>query len=368
MKLLNVSDFKRDKLNIIDIDGMKIIHEVDVGRKPYPVDQVQDDIVFVSTRGERSVQPVNIKTGESLEKICLKHKPRSTSNHQSRSLALIGGVDKALTSLIDTKSMEVLFSVGSGRSDPRRDYGGKLASGHPFWIDKKLFLHFDRIERRVELYNIESGDLIDSVNTPSSVHHVAKGFGAFYGVCEGNRGSKIPPSVIKFSVKYNNINILEHKFLDIPKMSIAMTGAHHLTVDIKSKLIYVGTADSRMYTLSPDSLEVINYIDTGIGCGHVTLCPDVGLGVTTNHNDIFMTVFDISTNRTVGKIEVSSPAVGKNKTQGHTSKWFSSKKRLITTVPQEGKVIEIDPRSLIVTRECALKKSYLIQGCFVELD
>ena len=217
---------------------------------------------------------------------------------------------------------------------------------------------------RFKLYDFSTQQLVDSANLPTSGHHVEKVDDNYYMMCEGNRSSQILPSVLKFQIVNKRIRISANCFLPIPLQSYSSTGGHHLTVDGKNQLVYVGTADARLFTLRMSDLKVLNYIDTGPGCGHVTLCPEIGRGVTTNHLGTAMTVFDLSSGRRIGDIAVSSPQTGTKKTQGHTSRWDSNLSRLYTTAAQDGKIMEIDPAALAVTNALSINGAYLIQGCF----
>lgn len=365
MSTLCVSDNSQNKLVIVDLGTMSIAHTVSTGKSPYPVDRVSTDKVFVSTRGEQSILPVDFKTGKSDSVIPLPHKPRSTSSHASRTIALVGGVESSLTTVVDTSTQKALFSVGKDDRDTRRDFGGGLACGHPAWVSDNSFLHLDRVERRLELFDLNTRDQLSWCNLPTSPHHIAQGADSFYAMCEGNRQSLIPPSVVKFQVVDGVINIEQHKFLPVPLLASKLTGAHHLTIDIKNNRVYIGTADARLYTLDALNLDVLNIIDTGSGCGHVTLCPEIGLGVTTNHTDTFMTVFELLSGRKCSDILVSSPQVGKKKTQGHSSKWYGAEGLLYTTAAQDGKVLEIDPTNQTIIRELEVEGAYLLQGTFV---
>lgn len=365
MSIFCISDKKQNKLEVIETKNMSKIHSLDVGRIPYPVDQVTSDVVFVSTRGEESIQPVNIIKGQVYNPIKLPHRPRSSSSHPSKSLTLVGSVESTMTSVIDTKNMKYLFSVGQSLSDNRRDYGGGLSCGHPAWVSKSKFLHLDRITRRLEMYSIKSEKMLSSVNLPTSAHHVEQCEDCFYVMCEGSQTSMIPPSVAKIRVKGDDIIFERHQFLPIPHLFFNSTGGHHLTVDDTLNQLYVGTADARMFILDLQTLQVKHAIDSGKGCGHVTLCPEAGLGITTNHTDISMTVFELKTGKKMGDIAVSSFQIGNNKTQGHTSYWDKSCGSFYTSLPQDGKIIEIDPLNLKVKNELYIPNAYLIQGCIV---
>ncbi len=365
-----VSDYNQNSLVIVDVSNMTHKTTVQVGSKPYPVDLISPNLVLVSTRGLRSIQPVDVRAGTALSPVAIPHKPRSTTSHPRKNMALIGGADKALTTVLDTSTFKPIVSVGTGNTFPRRnssrrDFGGDMACGHPAWGPEDTILHLDRIDRRIDLYDLNN-KLISWVNTPTSAHHMIFIDGDGYlALCEGNPVSRINPSVLKFHISKKGITIDAHTFLPIPLIHASQTGGHHLTYDRNRNFVYVGTNEGRMFTLSASDLSPINVVDTGPGCGHVTICPQMNLAVATNHTGISMTVIDLNSGRVAGSIGVSQPAVGNQKTQGHTSKWFANSSRLVSTAAQDGLILEIDPSARKVTRSFAVGSAYLIQGCFV---
>lgn len=363
--LLCISDNEQDMLVIVDLSAMTIMRTVSVGSEPYPVDAIAQDLVAVSTRGLMSIQPVEVSTGHALPPVPLEHTPRSTTRHPQKALALIAGGDRTLTTVLDVNTLKPLCVVGAGSQDTRRDFGGGLACGHPAWGPDDTILHLDRIARR-ELYDI-AGKRMDSVNLPSSAHHVTPIDGGYLALCEGNPESHISPSVLKFHIAESRITVDAHSYVPVPPIHVTETGGHHLTYDGTRGVAYVGTNEGRLFTLRADGLHLLNVVDTGPGCGHVTICGQNGqLAVTTNHAGVSMTVIDINTGRTMGSIDVSRKAQPPKKTQGHTSKWFASTGRLITTAAQDGKVLEIDPATRQITRDVSVRGAYLIQGCFID--
>ena len=360
-----VSDHDQNQLVIVDVSQMKELGRIKVGPMPYPVDLIGQNLVLVSTRGLRSVQPVKVPGGRLLKPVDLSHKPRSTTLHKTKDLALIGGADVALTTVINTESLKIQVVVGIERKDPYRDFGGSLACGHPAWGPDDTILHLDRIARRIELYDLE-GKLVTSANLPSSAHHITAIDGGYLALCEGNPESRINPSVLKFHIKDGTITVDAHAYLPIPPIHQTKTGGHHLTYDATRGRIYVGTDEGRMFTLCGKTLHLLNVIDTGSGCGHVTICdPEQGLAVATNHTDVYMTVIDLNSGRVAGRIKVSSPAQFTKKTQGHTSQWLSDSGCFVTTAAQDGLVLKIDPANSKITCRLAVEGAYLIQGCFV---
>ncbi len=363
-RLLCVSDNAQDNLVIADLDAMSIRSTTPVGRGPYPADLIDADLVLVSTRGEVSADLLRVSDGSVVQRIALSHKPRSTTRHPSKSLALVSGTDVALTSVLDTGNMSILSVVGSGQSGSVFDFGGSLACGHPFWCSDDTFIHLDRIDRQLELYNCRSTEPLDMLNLPSSPHHVEEAEEGFLVMCEGSPRSLTSPSILKFAVADGRFSVREQAILPIPPLNRTQTGGHHLTVDAPGDRIFVGTNEGRLYILRLADLAFLSLLDTDAGCGHVTLCPEIGLGVTTNHTAMSMTVFDLTSGRVTGAVNVSGAAVGNKKTQGHTSKWFPSEGRLVTTASQESRIVEIDPAARTITREIHVAGGYLIQGCF----
>jgi DNA-binding beta-propeller fold protein YncE len=360
-----VSDKKNGRLERFDLDTFKHSGSIDVGAGAYPCDQVGEDLVYVSTRDETFLRPVMVSAGKALEPIDLGHQPRSTSWDHDRGLAFVGARTQALVSVVDITTGKVVHQVGSGSTDERRDYGGSLATGHPGVGPNGEILMLDRIARRIELYEVGRSCVLSSINLPSSPHHVHGHDGVYFALCEGNQDSRIAPSVIRFQVVGGELEVLAHRMLPVFEGDWALTGGHHLTVDVPANRVYVGTAAGWLYTLHATDLDVLNRTEAGRGCGHVTLCREVGLGVTTNHTDTFMTVFSLRTGRRVREVEVSGPANGNAKTQGHTSFWSPSSRRLYTTAAAEGRLLEIDPATGTVTRELQVANADLIQGCVV---
>ena len=361
-EVLCISDNDQDNVVIVNLSAMTVERTVAVGRRPYPVDAIGRGWVLVSTRGLQSIQPVEVSTGDTRDPIALSHTPRSATLHPDGTRVLVGGGDLALTTILDAGSLTAACIVGAGTQDERRDFGGGLACGHPAWGPDDTILHLDRIARRLELYDTD-GERRDSVNLPSSAHHVAHVDGGYLALCEGNPKSRIKPSVLRFEVKDHRLSVIAHAFLPIPAMHVSRSGGHHLTYDGDRNMAYVGTNDGRLFTLCAGSLRMINVVDAGPGCGHVTICGR--LAVATNHTGAFMTVLDLDLGRVVGSVDVSSAARRQKKTQGHTSKWFATEGRLVTTAAQDGEVLEIDPATRAVTRRVVVPGGYLIQGCFV---
>lgn len=362
---LAISDQRKGRLAFFDMHTMSLERLVDVGPGPYPCDQVGLDLLYVSTRRARSLTPVVPSTGEVLAPIGLTHQPRSTTLDPGSGLAFVAGRDRVVVSVVEVDTGKVIDEVGSGEADPRRDYGGSLACGHPGVGPDGEILLLDRIARRIEMYELGTAAPVASMNLPTSPHHVHAHDGRFYAMCEGNPASRIPPSVVVFEVRRRRFRVLVHTFLPVLPRDFARTGGHHLTLDPPLQALHVGTAAGWVITLSMDDGTVLSRTQAGAGCGHVTLCPEIGLGVTTNHLDRFMTVFELATGRRHGDVRISGPSKGGAKTQGHTSVWDGGAERLYTTAAQDGRLVELDPVALEVTDALVVPDADLIQGTVV---
>lgn len=306
-----------------DIDSMQLICRISTGEGPYPVDAVNRTHVLASTRKEVSVTPIEVSSLTPLPKVQLEHKPRSSSTN-AQGLILVSGADQPLTSVIDSNTWTVTRVFGEKIQGSIEDFGGKLASGHERWLaDGDRFFLIDRVRRRISLYSASSGNLLWTVNTPSSCHHVVPdldGSGIFYAMCEGNPKARIAPSVMKLVPTGNTFDVAAHVSLPLAVGDIPQSGSHH--VDVWAQFLYCGSNEGFTYVFRKADLSFVTRVVTGPGNGHTGFIEDAGqaLGVTINHTAQFITIFDLITNTPLRSIQVSANAsTGGKRTQGHTS-------------------------------------------------
>ena len=307
----------------IDIDSMILLCRIPTGAGPYPVDAVGSTHVLASTRKEKSVTPIDIASLSPLPKIVLPHKPRSSSTHNN-GFILISGADNPLITVVDSKTWRPLRTFGDEVAGSVDDFGGKLASGHERWLpDGDRFFLIDRVRRKINLWRLSTAELLWSINTPTSCHHVVPdpdGSGAFYAMCEGNAQAKTPPSIMKIVPAGDIFSIEAQVFLPILTGMLSSSGSHH--VDVNGDFIYAGSNEGHTYVFHKPSLSLETVIPTGGGNGHTGFIQYEGrnLGVTINHTAQFVTVFEIPSHQRVADIQVSqSTATPSRRTQAHTT-------------------------------------------------
>ena len=170
-----------DSVVAIDIPEMKQVGNTKTASTPYPVDKAGPlNKIYAITHGDNSIDIINPDTLENLGSIPLQHKPRSGAGYNADlTVQLIAGADKPMSSLIDPFTDTVVAVSGLNEvTTPNGDYGGGLASGHPFWFSKRKFAVIDRSNRSIKLYKLNgeralgfSAEFLDEIRTPTSVHH-----------------------------------------------------------------------------------------------------------------------------------------------------------------------------------------------------
>lgn len=380
MPLAFISDKNKGRFFRFNTESMTIEKEWQSGKGSYPADFVSDGIIYVSTRKLNSIQPINIENNCLPEAINFQykgttHKPRSTTSNLNRStgggtatdispnFAAVSGADKVYLTIIDASTGSIVQRFGSGDDGKRRDYGGSTACGHPAWVPEGVLL-LDRINRRIELYhpNQKGKKPLATVDVPSSAHHIEKSGGRVFAFCEGNIEENIFPQIVEIVVESDRIKIENICILPIIGSSNDLFGSHHLTIDASRNKIYAGVSNGWLYHVNLDSLTVQHIIKTGNGCGHVTICEEVGLAVTTNHTDTFVSVFNLADGNFVRNISVAAQIDTVEKKQGHTSFWNSSNSKFYTTAAASGRFLEIDLVKGGISREIVVPGAVLIQG------
>jgi len=255
----------------------------------------------------------------------------------------------------------------------------------------------DRVNRKIDMYDVSSltdtgGSAIfsDSLNVVTSVHHIlgvpnAQGQdkNLFYAVAEGSPKNGIPPALVAFEV--SGTNLIEKETLSMPIKNVDGTmknvedmGSHHASFHPDGEHIYLGSAEGFTYVINRViPMQIVATIETGKGNGHTTMSP-MGMkgrmiGVSTNHDDTFMTIIDLNTHSKIQDIVVSSTTDEnkKRKAQAHTSSFDPENDQYFyTAASHEGRIIEIDLNMMKVTRELPFitteyPESYPIQGTFI---
>ena len=340
-----IGDYNGKRVFAVSINNWSVVKEIPTADGPYPVDQADTDVLPI-TRKVQELPVIAIQKLKETKRIHLSHTPRSTAFHRSSQLLLVAGGNKSMTSIIDIKGGQVLREVGDSRIvTHRRDFGGDLASGHPMWVSKDCFLHLDRVSRTLALYKID-GQLLNEIHTPTSLHHVFPIGRVWYGCCEGNPASHIPPSLFRFEIEPKEIVVTGNKWLPSSDGKHAM-GGHHIDLHPNKTHIYFGSTEGRLFIIDRHTLKVIKILHTGRGTGHTGFSTKRHRAFVINHDDTFISVIDTKSHQVLDHINVaSSLGDAAKKSIGHTFSVNDGTGKYYCLASRDGKLVEIDMDSL----------------------
>ncbi len=365
-------DKANDRVTIVDVEDMTLRPHVYTGHYiTYTVDEVFGlNKAYVVNRGEEFIDVIDINTMKITKSIELQHFPRSSEAiNKTLDLAEASGMDKAMASIIDIHTDEVISVVG----DPTvvnidkttgEYFGGNHATGHPFWFDKNHFALIDRSNRQVVTYYIDqldNGDWnttkLNTIDTTTSVHQVVPNkFGyyqgeddTFYLTAEGNN-SEFPSIIeVKLTPKVG-LTITDELPLTYPGAIKADMFIHHGDFHATEPLMYVGSGEGQLFVVNylDTNMTIEKRIDVGSGAGHACMVPPANKAVVINHSDTFVSIIDLETNEKVADVNVST---SDEPNQAHMNYHFSDDGRYFYAfVTSDGTLYELDLESLIVRR------------------
>lgn len=346
-------DWDNNVVQIIDIDNMKLLRTISTGDGPYGIDQQGANKAYALTRRTESMTVVDNYTLDYDGLLYLQHRPRSTNFNANTLLSLVSGGDKAMTSIIRTDMDKVTKVVGVDAVTTPHDFGGSLSTGHPLWVSDHHFFMLDRAGRQIQLWN-RDGDMLSSLDTVTSVHHIFQppastlepGEGnVFYAVIEGNQDEEVSPGILRFRIERNSLKqtaqVDLHGF-DPENLDISTMGSHHADFHPDGQFVYIGSAEGHVFVIDKISMEVIAMVDAGVGAGHTTFLPMRDQAIITNHNSTYMTVIDTVNHQFVRNIEVAEDASSDFKSQAHTSGVSLDMKYFYSAASHDGDFFRID--------------------------
>ena len=337
-------DKESNSVVIADVDTMKLIGHVPTGHQiTYTADHVKGQAkAYVVNRGSNAIDVLDTHNHSISKTITLEHYPRSAeSMNQKLGLCEVSGMDKAMASIIDMHSDEVIAVVGDSIPvDPKNNpnHGGSHATGHPLWLDSKHFVLLDRYHRQVITYKIEKNaqniwqvDKLSSVATTTSVHQIIPKKGnyqgdksLFYGTAEGSDDAY--PSLIEF--KLTDKGLIQTRELSLQAEGVDKKDMwlHHGDFHPTKKEIYVGSGDGTFFVVDYEKMSIVKKIKVGKGAGHTMFAPKKDLAIVINHKDTFVTIINTKTDEKIKDVTVSQRVnlVGKGTIQAHP-KYFVSK-------------------------------------------
>ena len=323
-----------DRVVAIDVPSMTQAGETFTAAVPYPVDRAGNlNKVYAITRGAPSVDVIDSHTLTNTGVIALDHNPRSGEAYNQRlGVQLVAGADKPMTSVIDPVTDTVLTTAGDNTTTvPNGDYGGSLASGHPYWFSYREFAVIDRANRKISLYRLVGRKnhmravLLDQLDTPTSVHHFVdmgkrkrRGLARFvhYAVAEGAPSDGVAPQLLKIIAIRGKLKILARAVL--PGDPTEM-GSHHADLHPDGIHIYQGSTEGKLFVINRRNMKVVSTVETGFGSGHTRFIPEREIAVITNHKDQFLTIIDLETHTKIDDIVVSGPQQNGQILQSHTT-------------------------------------------------
>ncbi len=372
------------RLVVIDVPEMTLVSTPSTpGMIPYPVDRAGiEDKVYAITRGSHWIDVYDVRSTEYLYNIPLQHGPRSADAYNAAlGLILVTGSDKAMASLIDPKTDTVVAVVGNDVKTNPTDYGGSLASGHPFWLTERLFFLIDRANRKIQLHRLNGqmgtweAELMNEVVTPSSVHHIIyqnrsslpnEDKNTYYAIAEGATSSdveQLPPFLLEIQLMDEKLRV--NRQMPIEATGISGTGPHHGDFHPDGIHIYVGTDEGHCFVINSRDMEVVKVIETGKGHGHTNFVPQKNIAITTNHKDTYVSIIDTNTHSKITDITVSGEQQNNQKLQSHTNYVSQDGRYYYAFASDNGIFYELDIEELKVTKTLQTGGSP-IQGVFIE--
>jgi DNA-binding beta-propeller fold protein YncE len=404
-------DKEQNRIVVVDIDGMKLIDEIATGhQKTYAAEVIKTHgkhelypKMYIDNRGSDAIDVLDSQTNEIVKTIALPFHPRSISVNKETGLVAVSGVDKPMIAIIDSKSDELIATVGKNEVTypvtSGHDYvsSGTLACGHPEWLNENHFVLVDRQNREISTYKIEKDatgkwqtTLINSVATPSPVHnlippkihgqaghkmrngrssddflraeghqgghkggsqsgHMGKELYStvFYATAEG--ATDVYPSVLKLEfTEGDGLKIVDNLEIKKEGLSPNIMGVHHLNFLKDQKHIYVGSDEGNLFIVRYDTtpMQIEKIVPAGKGAGHTDEFKHGNIAVVINHKDRFITLMNTMTNTKIADINVSQvdeTLIGKVQTQSHPQYHFSKDGRYFYIfLTEEGALVKVD--------------------------
>jgi len=381
-------DKQNNRVLVVDVNKMRILdddlythHQI-----TYTADKVYgEEKVYVVNRGSDAIDVVDTKTHQLLHTIPLMHHPRSAeAMNKTYGLCAVSGMDKAMVSIIDIHTDQVVAVVGeeSVTYPVEHVHGGQHACGHPFWLDDNHFVVIDRARKKIATYAIYQTangkwqtDKLNELSTPSSVHQIipSKGYyrGAkniFYATAEGS--DEQYPAILMFLLMPNGLFHTNDIVLKKEGIAKEEMGLHHADFHPFKPYIYVGSSEGTLFVVDYSDLELklVKTIPVGKGAGHTVMIPARKLAIVINHKDKFISVIDLVTDTKIKDIPVSyvsDDLVGKRMIQAHPKYYVSADHRYFYAfLTEEGVMYRVDLDHLEV-RDALWVGGKPAQGSFV---
>jgi len=168
---------------------------------------------------------------------------------------------------------------------------------------------------------------------------------------EGSPDAGIAPSILKYTLQRNQLNLVgEASLAEIGDPIIAEMGSHHADVHPDGEHMYVGSAEGNTYVINMKKMEVVKTVEAGAGAGHTTFVPERNLAVVTNHRDTFVTIIDTTTHTKITDVTVSGESIHGEILQSHSSFVHPNMDFFYAFATDNGKFYELNLETLEVSR------------------
>ena len=343
----------------------------------YAVDKVPNKPkAYISNRGSNAIDIINTRSNKIIKTIHTVHYPRSAdAMNSSNHLTEVSGMDKAMASIIDTNTDEIVAVVGPNEEmDPENQpqKGGSHATGHPYWLNDTNFIINDRYNKKIVMYRMQNKEAIkvNEVQTLTSVHQFIprKGYqgpdNIYYAVEEGSNIEY--PSIIKLELTDTGLKFVDRVSLKKEGVNVLDMKGHHGDFHPSKKLIYVGSDEGNLFMVNYKTMQIIKTVQAGKGAGHTFMAPEKGIAIVINHSDVFVSIIDLDTNSKItdARVSTADDLVGQKTLQAHPEYYLSDNK-FYMALTEEGKIIELDLDTYQVTRSVDFGGK-ITMGAFVE--
>jgi len=392
-------DKSNNLIVVVDVDNMKLLDAIATGHqvsyaaeviKTKATEHAINPKMYVDNRGSNFIDVFDSATNTITKSIPLVFYPRSIAVQELTGLVAVSGTNKAMVSIIDSKTDTVIATAGNDVITQPTTSGhsyvssGTLASGHPHWLDTNHFVVIDRQNRQIDTYKLTKNSdgtwstaLLNSLTTPSPVHdlippkihgqeHSNVNSTIFYATAEGATG--VYPSILKLTFTAGvGLSLSEELPLKASGFTADQMGIHHLNFLKDQKTIYAGSHEGTLfvvdYTTAP--MRVIKTEKAGIGAGHADEMEHGNLAVIINHKDTFITIMNTSTHTKIADIKVSNLTTITGQTQSHPHYHFSKDGRYFYLfLTEEGALVKVDLEKQQVVQRLEIGGS-LAMGSFV---
>jgi YVTN family beta-propeller protein len=301
-------------VTVIDLDSRRAVAMLPAGAGAHSLTITPDGRrLYVANRRYRTVtviDPVEVSVARTIE---LPSSPSGiAASPDGRLLAVLGRTD-LIAWVIEAESGAVLREPALGSLPEDRSSSGDEApfSTHPVWAaDGHSFYAEDNVNARLVRVDAESGAVTRTTPLPSPAHmvYLDSARGRIYALCTGDPAAGSPAAVAVVDAESGALQAT----LPVPLAGGESGELHHGCFDAGGDRFFVanmGTGRPRgghsVHILDTGTLTFTGRLEARAGAGHPLLSPDGTRLFVVNHAAPFVSVFDVTTLRLLGEVELA---------------------------------------------------------------